>query len=117
METTRDEFGMSSRRAAKPLRAIEEKYGSPMGVIHRGDLQRILLAAVLKGGCRLFTGSNVVAVDSQFRPRVQVGDTKAAKTIWLEGDVVIPADGIKSSLRRQMVAEVGQGRKMARSSL
>ncbi|TLD18545.1 hypothetical protein PspLS_10278 [Pyricularia sp. CBS 133598] len=90
-----------------PLGAIGDKYGSPMGVIYRGDLQRILLAAVVEVGCRLCTSSNVVAVDSHFRPRVQVVDTKTAESTWLHGNVVIAADGIKSSLRRQMVAAGG----------
>jgi salicylate hydroxylase len=31
------------------------KYGAPMGVIHRGDLHRILLEAARKNGCRILT--------------------------------------------------------------
>ncbi|KAI4724815.1 putative monooxygenase [Aureobasidium sp. EXF-10728] len=76
---------------------IGETYGAPLGVIHRGDLQRTLLEAAKKAGVDIQTDHKVVKADDKFEARVQLknGD-------WIEGDLVIAADGIKSDIRRQI---------------
>lgn len=51
---------------------IGERYGAPMGVIHRGNLQRFLLPAALRLGCRILTSQTVLAAGSGFTPRVKV---------------------------------------------
>ena len=81
---------------------IGETYGAPLSVIHRGDLQRILLNAAKRVGIEIRTATKVVAVDADFHARVR---TKAGE--WVEGDVVIAADGIKSDIRRQIAASHG----------
>lgn len=91
-----------------PLGALGEKYGSPMGVIHRGDLQRILLKAARKNGCTILTSRKVIAVDPNFGSRVQATCTESGDNVWFQGDLVVAADGIKSLLRRQMVLAGGQ---------
>ena len=73
-----------------------------MGVIHRGDLQRILLKAAQKHGCHILTSHNFVAAHKDFLPQVQVIDRKTGLTKSMEGDLIIAADGIRSTLRKQM---------------
>lgn len=76
---------------------VGKEYGAPLAVVHRGDLQRILLEAANKEGVEIWTNAKVLQVDDTFDARVQLigGD-------WIEGDVVVAADGIKSNVRRQM---------------
>lgn len=40
--------------------ASDNKYGAPMGTIHRGDLHRILLRAARASGCRILTSHKYV---------------------------------------------------------
>lgn len=82
--------------------AIGEKYGAPVSVIHRGDLQRILLQATRDAGVEIRTSTKVVAVDENFGARVKTKDGE-----WISGDVVIAADGIKSDIRRQIAEHHG----------
>lgn len=76
-----------------------DRYGFPLGVIHRGDLQRILLQAAEASGCRILTSHNVVRVDAAFEARVQVSSGE-----WFSGDVVFAADGVRSAIRAQLAA-------------
>lgn len=78
---------------------IADRYGAPIGVIHRGDLQRILLEAAKKEQCDIRTDHKVVKADDKFEARVQLVSGE-----WISGDIVIAADGIKSSLRAQIAA-------------
>ncbi|PBP16227.1 salicylate hydroxylase [Diplocarpon rosae] len=82
--------------------AVEERYHAPMCVIHRGDLQAILLQAVKDLNVPIRLGCKVVAADASFSARVQLASGE-----WLSGDVVICADGIKSAIRRQMAGHYG----------
>lgn len=66
-------------------------------MIHRGDLQRILLEHAKKEGCDIRTDHKVAKVDDGFEARVQLKNGE-----WLEGDIVVAADGIKSDIRRQI---------------
>lgn len=77
--------------------AIAQRYGAPLGVIHRGDLQRVLLQAAKDAGCDIRTGKKATQCDKEFEPRVQLVGGE-----WIEGDIVIAADGIKSRLRAQI---------------
>lgn len=81
---------------------IGELYGAPLSVIHRGDLQRILLEANRKAGVNITTATKVVAVDGNFNARVKTQEGE-----WIEGDVVIAADGIKSGIRGQIAKAHG----------
>jgi salicylate hydroxylase len=83
------------------------KYGAPSSVIHRGDLQRVLLAAAISSGCRVLTSQQVVMVDSKFSASIQVLDHRTGGAFWLRGDIVIAADGTRSALRRQMATAMG----------
>lgn len=76
---------------------IGETYNAPLGVIHRGDLQRVLLESAKKAGCDIRTDHKVVKCDDKFEARVQLKSGE-----WLDGDIVIAADGIKSGIRQQI---------------
>lgn len=76
---------------------VGELYGAPLAVIHRGDLQRILLQAVKDAGVSIRLNSKIVAVDDNFEARVQLESGE-----WVSGDLVIAADGIKSHIRYLM---------------
>lgn len=76
---------------------IADSYGAPLGVIHRGDLQRILLLAAKNNGVNIQTSHKVIKADPNFEARVQLADGQ-----WIEGHIVIAADGIKSILRAQV---------------
>lgn len=83
------------------------KYGAPMSVIHRADLQRVLLNAARDNGCEILTSHTVLAADPSFSGRVQVRNTKTNVVSWFTGDIIIAADGTKSTLRKQIVAANG----------
>ena len=71
-------------------------------MIHRGDLQAILLEAARAENIEMHLGSRVVEADSSFEARVKLQSGE-----WFEGDVIIAADGIKSDLRRQIAKAHG----------
>ena len=71
-------------------------------MIHRGDLQRILLEAVYPEKVDIRLNHKVIKADPYFKARVQVSSGE-----WIEGDVLIVADGIKSDIRAQMAQEYG----------
>ncbi|TGE00847.1 FAD-dependent oxidoreductase [Methylobacterium nonmethylotrophicum] len=80
--------------------AMRERFGAPYWVVHRADLQTILLdAARSRPGIRLTIGRAVTAVQES---RVGVTLTLASdggRTETLEADLVIAADGVRSALR------------------
>lgn len=81
---------------------IGEKYKAPLSVIHRGDLQRILVEGVYAKKVDVRLKHKVIKADPEFKARVQVESGE-----WIEGDVVIAADGIKSDIRYQMASHHG----------
>ncbi|ATY65866.1 Aromatic-ring hydroxylase [Cordyceps militaris] len=83
------------------------KYGAPMGVIHRGDLQNILLNKALELGCHIFTNHKVIAVDPKFSAKVHVHDGTTGARFWLSANMVIAADGVKSHIRQQIMTSKG----------
>ena len=74
---------------------FEERYGAPYVVIHRSDLHRVLLEGCVAAGVNLI---NDVMVDSvETLNGRAVAHTEAG--VDYEADVVIGADGLKSTLR------------------
>lgn len=74
---------------------FEERYGAPYVVIHRSDLHRVLLEACQEAGVRLVNDVTVESVET-------VNGRGVAHTAGgtdYEADVVIGADGLKSTLR------------------
>ncbi|MBT2597156.1 FAD-dependent oxidoreductase [Arthrobacter sp. ISL-72] len=75
---------------------FEERYGAPYVVIHRSDLHRVLLEACQEAGVRLVNDvfvESVETVDGR-------GVAHTAAGVDYDADVVIGADGLKSTLRR-----------------
>jgi salicylate hydroxylase len=85
---------------------IEGRYGAPYATVHRADLQAVLLEAVRAAGIQPRLSSRVTAV--QVKPeRVtvkidDVGSPGDAALAPLEGDALIGADGLWSSVRQQV---------------
>ncbi|WP_416403562.1 FAD-dependent oxidoreductase [Arthrobacter sp. LFS091] len=74
---------------------FEERYGAPYVVIHRSDLHRVLLEGCEAAGVKLV---NDVMVDSVETVNGR-GVVRTAGGVDYEADVVIGADGLKSTLR------------------
>jgi salicylate hydroxylase len=92
---------------------VEQEFGAPLWVVHRADLQMVLLTAARKAGVDVQTGHHVGVVD--FGRRGTTGiypPTKPRYSVnggeWLEADVILCADGIKSDIRRDMMKIHGQ---------
>ena len=81
---------------------VQEEFHSPLGVIHRGDLQGVLLRAAQDLGIDIRTSYRVTDIGERFAPRVKIQSGE-----WLEGDFVVAADGIKSMVRGQISAAHG----------
>jgi 2-polyprenyl-6-methoxyphenol hydroxylase-like FAD-dependent oxidoreductase len=77
--------------AASSAEELERRYGAPLALVHRADLQSALLAAVGEDSVRF--GADVVAADEQGTVELASGETVSA-------DVVVGADGIRSTVRR-----------------
>jgi salicylate hydroxylase len=104
--------------------SLEERFGFPTFVVHRGDLHTALLnkalelGTVLKVNVRIFAGSRRkrTRADGVFWSEQSfVEDVNFEKTSvlvkgqgWKKHDVLIGADGIKSSIRSKMMARRGE---------
>jgi salicylate hydroxylase len=81
---------------------VGEKYGSPLDIIHRGDLQKTILEGAQVAGIDIKLNHKVIHVDNSFAPRVQVSSGE-----WLKADVITAAVGIKSHIREQIASSHG----------
>ncbi|KAJ6621531.1 hypothetical protein B0H10DRAFT_1789699 [Mycena sp. CBHHK59/15] len=96
--------------ARSKLAYIEECYGIPHHVAHRSSL-----ANALYDGCKAAAPSvtfhfstAVVSVDFE-RHRIEVRERGAAgASRWVEADIIIGADGVKSAVRTCMLARHGE---------
>jgi 2-polyprenyl-6-methoxyphenol hydroxylase-like FAD-dependent oxidoreductase len=90
----------------------EAGYADPQYSIHRADLHRILLGAVVErlGAQAVVTGHRVVGVDQDDRRARVTVRCADATTAWLTADVVVAADGIHSVLRAQLFPDEGPPR-------
>ncbi|EIN05675.1 FAD/NAD(P)-binding domain-containing protein [Punctularia strigosozonata HHB-11173 SS5] len=86
--------------SAPMMPEIEQKYGSPLWVAHRADLQRTLLSAVRKAGVDIITNAQVTEVAFEDPPKIRID----GRENWVESDVLIAADGVKSVVRKQLLA-------------
>ncbi|MCJ1314024.1 hypothetical protein MMC25_007704 [Agyrium rufum] len=79
-----------------------EKYGAPLFVMHRGDLQRILLERAISEGVDLRLGCKVVKIDKCCNARLRLDSGG-----WIKGDLILAADGIKSVTRAHIANYYG----------
>lgn len=76
-----------------------ERYGAPYIVVHRSDLHRILLEACRRAGVELLNNVRIDAVETRDGgARAHAHDGRV-----FEADVVLGADGLKSTLRASVV--------------
>ncbi len=66
---------------------VEDKYGAPLWVAHRADVQRVLRQGAEKAGVKILTSHKVEEVDFE-KTRFRVNGME-----WEEADVIIAADG------------------------
>ncbi|KAI3337230.1 putative salicylate hydroxylase [Xylariaceae sp. AK1471] len=124
--------GISSRRwendeelGSVPLIPhVEEQFGAPLAVIHRTDLQRVLLDAAIGCGCKILIDHEVVDTDPQFLPvstdmldlapisgRILV--RRNGIDTWMSGDLIVAADGMNSPIRKRMASASGHVDRLA----
>ncbi|KAK6532104.1 hypothetical protein TWF694_003266 [Orbilia ellipsospora] len=82
---------------------VGKKYNAPLMVVHRADLQRILLSRALSLGVRIYTSSSVTAISPDF----SVASIQLASGEWISSDLVIAADGVKSFVRAEIARRKG----------
>lgn len=85
---------------------MPENYGAPIWVVHRADLQRVLRVGAEREGVQILTGHCCSDVDFE-QSKLLVRSVKTGGEEWIEGDVIIAADGIKSIMREKMLALSG----------
>lgn len=83
-------------------RQVGQRYNAPLASIHRADLQNILLQAARDHQIPLRLNAKVVDTDPNFAARVKLADGS-----WVEGDIILAADGVKSHIRSQILAHHG----------
>ncbi|MCD4852354.1 FAD-dependent oxidoreductase [Arthrobacter sp. AK01] len=88
--TTGEELTRQSLRGE-----FEERYGAPYVVIHRSDLHRVLLEGCEAAGVKLVNDVMVESVETVDGR----GVVHTAAGVDYEADVIIGADGLKSTLR------------------
>ncbi len=99
--------------SARPLGGVQlgppfkERFGAPYYVIHRADLQTLLLDAVrARAGIRLMVGREVTGLaETETGVRLTLESGHGARTDTLEADLVVGADGVRSRLREHLDAK------------
>jgi salicylate hydroxylase len=103
-----EELSVTNARTARVLAraplagAAEKRYGAPYWVIHRGDLQAVLLAAVRANpAISIHLGTRVDDFASH-KQGVTVSILASGRAVEERGIALIGADGLWSSLRKRM---------------
>lgn len=88
-------------------KTLEERFGAPYYVIHRAELQTLLLDAIrARAGIRLLVGREVTGLaETASGVRLTLESGHGARTDSLEADLVVGADGVRSRLREHLDAK------------
>ncbi|KAJ6580757.1 hypothetical protein B0H19DRAFT_484305 [Mycena capillaripes] len=92
------------------LRYIQERYGKPHRVAHRAALANALYEACKAVSPRIKFHFGTAVIDVDFdghRIRVKPNNEKVEEQ-WINADVVVGADGVKSVIRKCMLARHGE---------
>ena len=89
-----DDSELGPRSHTKPT---TEKYGAPMLVIHRGDLQRVLFRAAKEVGIAIRFGEKVIQISDSFDACMVLASGEI-----VQADLIIGADGIHSRIRKHI---------------
>jgi salicylate hydroxylase len=88
-----------------PLDDAEGRWGAPYLVVHRADLQRVLLEAIAReSSIRLQTGAAVAGFASG-ENSVAVAIEQGVVRLKAAGDCLIGADGVRSFVRQRLGAD------------
>ncbi|MDQ6867563.1 MAG: FAD-dependent monooxygenase [Pseudomonadota bacterium] len=91
--------------AAMPLDDAERRWGAPYFVVHRADLQRILLETIAReSSIKLQTGAAVAGFASG-ENSVAIAIEQGVVRLKAAGDCLIGADGVRSFVRQRLGAE------------
>ncbi|MES2509293.1 MAG: FAD-dependent monooxygenase [Pseudomonadota bacterium] len=81
--------------------SMNARYGAPYATVHRADLHGVLLDAVKQTGTRLHTDRALQG----FTQTPQAVSAQTADALDVEGDVLIGADGLWSTVRHQLLGD------------
>lgn len=87
---------------------MEERYHAPHLVLHRGDLLALLVAEARRLGAELLTDCKVAEVD------FETSTVRTTSGRVFKGDVVVGADGSRSSMRDALLGKNTQARPTGR---
>nr|XP_019043135.1 salicylate hydroxylase [Kwoniella bestiolae CBS 10118]OCF22065.1 salicylate hydroxylase [Kwoniella bestiolae CBS 10118] len=93
---------------------IEKEFGYPFYVVHRSALQKSLVTGATNSGVvELHLGQQVTDWDfenSKFRVKGRASGrpTEGVERHWVEADLILAADGVKSKARTAMLARKGE---------
>jgi salicylate hydroxylase len=79
--------------------AVRERYGAPYATVHRADLHRLLLQGATAAGADLHAGARIEAVRES--PDAVLARSSALAD-EVEGDALVGADGLWSTVRQQV---------------
>jgi len=91
--------------AVMPLDDAERRWGAPYLVVHRADLQRVLLEAIAReSSIKLQTGAAVAGFASD-ENSVAIAIQQGVVRLKAAGDCLIGADGVRSFVRQRLGAD------------
>jgi salicylate hydroxylase len=86
---------------------MKQEYGYPFMTVHRAALQKCLIVGAKESGVvELHLGNFITEYDFD-NNRFQVAGKDGKEPQWIQADVIIAADGVKSKAREAMLAREG----------
>jgi salicylate hydroxylase len=92
-------YADDSELAYLPLPGFEKVHHAPNLVAHRADLHNVLKIGAEMAGAQIHTNCKIEDIDFK-NTRIKIVN----HSDWIQGDVIIAADGIKSKIRKKMLA-------------